>query len=333
MSDLKGRDLKGIADFSRDEIELTLEVSKLLKMELKMGKAHRLLEGKSLAGIFETPSTRTSISFETAMVQLGGHMHYLDQHRLWVGDAGEEDWYDTIKTIDRYVDGIAYRAVRRDLLERAAELASIPLINASCPVEHPCQAFADIMTMIEKKGPVRKSKMAMCWGYRKANPPAGLTNSLMYMAGKLGFEFVIACPEGFDPDMNIKAEADKEAELNGGSIKIVRSYEEAVRDADFINVYSWVSPEVFAKGPETNYTGGEEFQAKKAKLKKEWCVTKKIVDMASKDCQVMHCMPISRNNEVTDEVLNSEKSIIFDEAENRLHTEKAILALLMGGYR
>jgi ornithine carbamoyltransferase len=333
MQDLKGRDLKGIADFTKEEIEFTLEVSKVLKQELKMGRPHRLLEGKSLGGIFETPSTRTSISFETAMTQLGGHMLWLDEHRLWVGAAAEEDWHDTIKTIDRYLDGIAYRAIRRERVESAAQYASIPLINASCPLEHPCQALADAMTMIEKKGSVRQAKVAFCWGYRTANPPAGLTNSTMLMAGKLGFQLVIACPEGFDPDMSIKAEAEREAAMSGGSIKIVRSYEEAVKDADFINVYSWVSPEVFAKGLETHFAGDPEFQKQKAKLKERWCVTAKTVAMARKDTQVMHCLPVSRNTEVTDEVLNSPQSIIFDEAENRLHTGKAVLALLMGGYR
>jgi ornithine carbamoyltransferase len=333
MQDLKGRDLKGIADFSKEEIELTLEVSRMLKQELKMGRPHRLLEGKSLGGIFETPSTRTSISFETAMTQLGGHMLWLDEHRLWVGAAAEEDWHDTIKTIDRYLDGIAYRAIRRDRLESAAEHASIPVINASCPVEHPCQALADVMTMIEKKGSVQKARVAFCWGYRTANPPAGLTNSTMLMAGKLGFDLVIACPEGFDPDLSMKAAADREAERSGGSIRIVRSYQEAVKDADFINVYSWVSPEVFAKGLETHFQGDPEFQEKKAALKERWCVTAGTVAQARRDAQVMHCMPVSRNTEVTDEVLNSPQSIIFDEAENRLHTEKALLALLMGGYR
>ncbi len=333
MKDLKGRDLKGIADLTKEEIEFTLEVAGQLKRELKMGKPHKLLEGKSLGGIFETPSTRTSISFETAMMQLGGHMLWLDQNRLWVGEAAEEDWHDTIKTISRYLDGIAYRAVRRDRLDSAAEYSDIPVINASCPVEHPCQAYADVLTMTEKKGPVRKAKVALCWGYRTANPPAGLTNSTMLMAGKLGFELVIACPEGFDPDMKVKAIADKEGELSGGSVKIVRSYEEAVRGADFINVYSWVSPEVFAKGLETHFQGDPKFQEMKGRLKDKWCVDKKVVELAKKDVLVMHCMPISRNTEVTDEVLNSEKSIIFDEAENRLHTEKAILALHMGEYR
>jgi ornithine carbamoyltransferase len=223
MKDLKGRDLKGIADFAGEEIEFTLEVSRLLKIEQKMGRPHRLLEGKTLAGIFETPSTRTSISFETAMTQLGGHMIYLDEHRMWVGTAAEEDWPDTVKTIDRFADGIAYRAIRRETLESAAGYAGIPLINASCPVEHPCQAFADVMTMREKKGSIKKAKVALVWGYRTANPPAGLTNSLMLMAGKLGFDLTVACPEGFDPDMGIKAAADRDAALSGGSVRIVRS--------------------------------------------------------------------------------------------------------------
>ena len=333
MKGLKGRDLKGIEDFTREEIEFTIDLARQMKRELAIGRPHRVLEGKSLGGVFETPSTRTSVSFETAMTQLGGHMLWLDEHRLWVGAAAEEDWHDTIKTIDRYLDGIAYRAIRRDRLESAAQFASIPVINASCPLEHPCQALADAMTMIEKKGPLQKVKVAFCWGYRTANPPAGLTNSTMLMAGKLGFELVIACPEGFDPDLSIKAEAEREAALSGGSIKIVRSYEEAVKDADFINVYSWVSPEVFAKGLETHFQGDPEFQKKKGALKERWCVTPKTVALARKDAQVMHCLPVSRNTEVTDEVLNSPQSIIFDEAENRLHTEKALLALLLGGYR
>jgi len=333
MDDLKGRDLKGIADVNAEEIKFILDVSHQLKWELKMGKPHRLLEGKSLAGIFETPSTRTSISFETAMMQLGGHMMWLDQHRLWVGEAAEEDWHDTIKTITRYVDGIAYRSIRRERLESAAEYANVPVIDASSPLEHPCQAFADVMTMQEKKGDVRKLKVAFCWGYRTANPPAGLTNSTMLMAGKLGFDLVIACPEGFDPDMEIKKRAEREAELSGGSIKIVRSYQEAVEDADVINIYSWVSPEVFARGLETHFQGDTEFREMKASLKEEWCVNKKTVSLARKDAVVMHCLPVSRNTEVANEVLDSPQSVIFDEAENRLHTEKAILALLMGGYR
>ncbi|KKK94377.1 hypothetical protein LCGC14_2683460 [marine sediment metagenome] len=146
MNELKRKDVTGITDLDKEQIDFILEVSAQLKRDLKMGKPHRLLEGKSLGGIFETPSTRTSISFETAMTQLGGHMLWLDPHRLWVGEAAEEDWRDTMKTLDRYLDGIAYRAVRRDRVESAAEYTNIPVINASCPVEHPCQALADALT-------------------------------------------------------------------------------------------------------------------------------------------------------------------------------------------
>jgi len=333
VEDLKGKSITGITDVDKEQIEMILEVSRDLKKELKQGKPHRLLEGKSLGGIFESPSTRTSISFETAMMQLGGHMLWLDQNRLWVGEAAEEDWHDTIKTLSRYLDGIAYRAMRRERVDSAVEYADIPVINASCPVEHPCQAFADVLTMQEKKGPVQDLKVAFCWGYRTANPPAGLVNSTMLMAGKLGFTLSIACPEGFDPDARIQDLAEQAAAMSGGSIEIVRSYEEAVKDADFINVYSWVSPEVFARGLETHFQGDPEFIEAKAKLRDQWMVGQSVVNMAKQDVNVMHCMPISRNTEVTDEVLNSERSIIFDEAENRLHTEKAMLALTMGGYR
>jgi ornithine carbamoyltransferase len=330
MQNLKGRDCISIDGFSAEEIEFIIDVSRQLKRELKMGRYNPLLLGKSLAAIFETPSTRTSISFETGVQQMGGHMLWLDPHRLWVGEAQEEDWHDTIKTIARYCDGIAYRSIGQARQLSAAEFADIPVINASSPVEHPCQAFADVETMMEKKGDLRKAKVAFCWGYRSANPPAGLTNSTMLMAGKLGFELAIACPEDFDPDMDVYRRAQEFAALSGGKISLVRSYEEAVHDADFINVYSWVSPEMFAKGLENHFQGDAAFQARKAALKEEWCVTAKIVGMAKKDCMVMHCMPISRNTEVTDEVLNSPASIIFDEAENRLHVQKAIMALTMG---
>jgi len=331
MQKLRGRDVLGISDLSGEEIRFVVDIAKKLKQDLKSGNPHELLRGKSLAGFFETPSTRTSCSFETAMTQMGGHMMWLDHGRLWVGDAAEEDWHDTIKTLTRYVDGIAHRPIRRDRVETGAQYADVPYINASCPVEHPTQALADFMTMEEQKGDIRKSKLAFLWGYRKAGPPAGLPNSTMLMASKLGFDVTIACPEGFDPDLGIKQDADKEAGIRGSKIEIVRSYEEAVKDADFINIYSWVSPEVFAKSLETNFTGDEEFLAKKEKLKEKWCVTKEIVEMAKKDANVMHCLPVSRNEEATDEVLDSPASVIFEEAENRLHTIKALLAVLLGG--
>lgn len=330
MRQLKGRDFIDIKDFTGEEIEFILEVAAELKRDFKTGRPHDLLRGKSLAGIFATQSTRTSCSFETAMTALGGHMLWLDKNRIWSGSAGAENWHDTIKTITRYVQGIAYRPVSRELLEQTVELASVPVINASCPVEHPTQALADILTMKEHGGgSVKGAKVAFCWGYGELNPPCGLPNSTMEMAAKLGFDVTIACPEGMDPDPNYIARCTANAPLNGGKVSIVRSYEEATKDADFINVYSWVSPDVFAIGPETGYRGTDEFAAYKATLK-DWCVTQKVVETAPKSVKVMHCLPAARNEEVTDEVLDGPHSIIFDEAENRMHTIKALLALLLG---
>ncbi len=330
MQKLKGKNFIDIKDFTGEELSFILDVAKTLKQDWKMGRPHELLRGKSLAGIFATQSTRTSCSFETAMTALGGHMLWLDKNRIWSGSAGAENWHDTIKTLTRYVHGIAYRPVDREILEQTVELADVPVINASCPVEHPTQALADIMTMQEHGGgSVKGAKVAFCWGYGELNPPCGLPNSTMEMAAKLGFEVCLACPEGMDPDPSYIERCTAAAPITGGKVSIVRSYEEATKDADFINVYSWVSPEIFKEGPETGYRGNPEFAAYKATLH-NWCVTKDVVNTAPKHVKVMHCLPAARNEEVTDEVLDGPNSIIFDEAENRMHTIKALLALLLG---
>lgn len=329
MRPLKGRTILGINELTTDEIAFILSVSHDFKRKWRSGELHEYLRGKSLAGIFNTQSTRTSCSFETAMTSLGGHMLWLDKHRIWAGDAGAENWHDTIMTLTRYVHGIAHRPVTRELLEETASLATVPVINASCPVEHPTQAFADIMTMQEYGGgSVKGAKVAFCWGYGELNPPAGLTNSTLAMATRLGFDVSIACPEGMEPDpAYIKEATDGQADA-GNKIEIVHSYEEATKDADFINIYSWVSPEIFAEGPATGYRGNPEFAKYKQTLK-HWRVDEKVVASAPKRVKVMHCLPAARGEEVTDGVLDGPNSIIFDEAENRMHTIKALLALLM----
>jgi ornithine carbamoyltransferase len=329
MRPFKGRSILGINELSADEIEFILSVSHDFKRKWRCGELHEYLRGKSLAGVFNTQSTRTSCSFETAMTALGGHMLWLDKNRIWSGDAGAENWHDTVKTLTRYVHGIAHRPVTREMLEETASLATVPVINASCPVEHPTQAFADVMTMQEYGGgSVKGAKVAFCWGYGELNPPAGLTNSTLAMATRLGFDVTIACPEGMDPDPRYVKEAmDGQADA-GNKIEIVHSYEEATKDADFINVYGWVSPEIFAEGPATGYRGNPEFAAYKHTLK-NWCVDEKVVSSAPKRVKVMHCLPAARGEEVTDGVLDGPNSIIFDEAENRMHTMKALLALLL----
>lgn len=330
MRELQGRSILGINELTADEIRFILDTSFDFKRKWKTGELHEYLRGKSLAGIFATQSTRTSSSFETAMTALGGHMLWLDKSRIWAGTAAAESWPDTIRTLTRYVHGIAYRPVDRPMLDLTEELASVPVINASCPVEHPTQALADVMTMQEHGGgSVKKAKVALLWGYGELNPPCGLPNSTLAMATRMGFDVSIACPEGMDPDSNYINAAMTESATSGSKIEIVRSYEEATKDADFINVYSWVSPEIFAEGPETGYRGNPEFAKYKETLK-DWCVTKDIVNTAPKSVKVMHCLPAAREEEVTSEVLDAPNSIIFDEAENRMHTIKALLALTLG---
>ncbi len=329
MRPLKGRSILGINELTPDEIMFILSVSQDFKRKWRSGEPHEYLRGKSLAGVFNTQSTRTSCSFETAMTALGGHMLWLDKHRVWCGEAGAENWHDTVKTLTRYVHGIAHRPVTREMLEETAALATVPVINASCPVEHPTQAFADVMTMMEHGGgSIKGAKVAFCWGYGELNPPAGLTNSTLAMATRLGFDVSIACPEGMDPDPRYIKEAMEGQVDVGNRIEIVHSYEEATKDADFINIYGWVSPEIFAEGPATGYRGNPEFAAYKHTLK-NWIVDEKVVSSAPKRVKVMHCLPAARGEEVTDGVLDGPNSIIFDEAENRMHTIKALLALLM----
>jgi len=326
MRPLKGRSVLGINELNHDEIQFILDVSHELKRKWKMGEPHEYLRGKSLAGIFNTQSTRTSCSFETAMTALGGHMLWLDKNRIWSGSAGAENWHDTIKTLTRYVHGIAHRPVDRKHLEDTEAFSTVPVINASCPIEHPTQSLCDVMTMQEHgDGSVKGAKVAFLWGYAELNPPAVLTHSTLAMANRMDFNVSIACPEGMEPDPAYLEEQSK----FGNKIEIVRSYEEAVKDADFINIYSWVSPEVFAIGPETGYRGTPEFAAYKATLS-DWCVSAKVLEHAPKSCKVMHPLPVDRNVEAADDILDCDQSIIFDQAENRMHTIKALLTLLLG---
>lgn len=329
MINLKGRSILGINELNHEEIEFVLEVAHDLKRKLKMGEPHEYLRGKSLAGIFGTQSTRTSCSFEVSMQALGGHMLWLGNERIWAGSAGAESWHDTIKTISRFMDGIAYRPVTRERLEETRDYSTVPVINASCPVEHPTQAFADMMTMQEYLGHnVKGAKVAFLWGYTELNPPAGLTNSMLAIAPRMGFDLTIGCPEGMDPDPAYIEAAKKEAAEAGIKVEIVRSYEEAVKDADFVEAYSWVSPAIFAEGPETGYRGNPEFAKYKETLK-HWIVDDSVMAMAPKRAKFMHPLPVDRDSEVASSTLDGPQSVIFDQAENRMHTIKALLTLLL----
>lgn len=331
MLNMKGRDILTAEQFTLEELEFIWDTAADLKRKLKRGEPHPVLAGKTLAMLFVYPSTRTSISFETAMTQLGGHAIYLGGDRIWAGKAKEESWEDTIGTIDRYADGIVARVMYQSDLERAARVARIPVINGSSDTEHPCQALADFMTVAEKRrGDLRNMKYVLTWSWRHSNPPIGLVNSSLFVAAKLGMQFVIACPEGYEPHEDILARAKVEASRYGSEIEIVHDMRKAVRDADVINIYSWVAPAVFQKGLETNFAAKAPHNEFPEKYRPYWYVTDEVVDLAKPTAMVMHCMPAARGEEVADSVLDGPKSIIFDEAENRLHVQKALLALTMG---
>lgn len=326
MVDLRGRDLVTLKDYTREEMEFLWDTAFDLKRKLKRGEPHEYLRGKTLAMLFETPSTRTSISFETAMTQLGGHAQYLARDRLWLGK--EETIQDTASVISRYADVIVARLMRQRDLEELAKYASIPVINGSTDYEHPCQTLADFMTVIEKKRKLDNIKYVIAWGWHHSNAPMGLVNSTLYAASKLQMEFVIACPEGYEPENWIWESAKKDAQSSGAKISIVNDLKEAVEGADVINVYMWAPPEIYAKGLETHFKAPSPHIEHPEKYR-HWQVTTEVVDLAENDAIVMHCMPAGRGEEVTSEVLDGPKSVILDEAENRLHIQKAILCSLV----
>ena len=295
MSNLKGRDLKGVADFSAEEIEFTLEVSRQLKLDQKIGRPHRLLEGKTLAGIFETQSTRTSISFETAMTQLGGHMIYLDENRMWVGKAAEEDWHDTIMTIDRYADAIAHRAIMREpswkkppstrpsrdqrLLSRGASLSGLRRRD-----DHDGE-----------EGLAEEGESRAMLGIPHGQPSRGAHELDDADGWKARLRTAVACPEGFESGHGDQGERRQGGRRkSAGASSIVRSYEEAIKDADFVNVYSWVSPTCSPKDWRPISRATRSSRESKKKLKKDWCVTKKAMDNGTQGLQSHACLPVSR---------------------------------------
>lgn len=290
-----------------------------------------MLQYKTLAMIFNMPSTRTSISFETAMTQLGGHAMYLFPNRIWA-DKANETWADTIGVISRFADGIIARVSAQSELAEAARVASIPVINGSTDYEHPCQALTDFQTALEKKHDLKGLRYVITWGWRNASPPMGLVNSSMYIASKVGVDFVLACPEGYEPDEDIIEKARADAALSGGSFEIIHDQREAVAGADIVNVYNWVAPAVFREKFKTE--GGLAPKGNAPHLREpekyvHWRLDSDILKLAKPEAKVMHCMPAARDQEVTNEVLDGPQSVILDEAENRLHVQKAILALLM----
>ena len=323
---LKGRHLISLADVSRDELHLILDTAAELKLKVKLGEPHKYLEGKTLGMIFERPSTRTRVSFEVGMTQLGGHAQFLDSAKLQL--VRGEPIKDTARVLSRYVDGIMYRGGFNELIE-LAKYSSVPVISAAATgsgTNHPCQALADFQTIREKKLRLDGIKVALCWtsmdpsvDYKK---PPTLCYDYLFACCKLGLELVLACPEGYDPfAKEVVERAIKQAEALRTPITVSRNLREAVRGADVIHCKNWV-PVNFPDGKKPDHVlNPEKFRT--------WTIDEDVVSRAKPDVIVMNALPAYRGYELTDEVMEGPHSVVFDEAENRLHAQKAVMTLTM----
>ncbi|MHB8927229.1 MAG: ornithine carbamoyltransferase [Bacillota bacterium] len=306
---LRGRDIISLHDLTREEIEQIVDLGALLKLRRKAGDEPQPLKGKTLGMIFTKTSTRTRVSFEVAMFQLGGHALYLGANDLQLKLG--ETIADTARVLSRYLDGIMIRTFAHKDVTDLAQHASIPVINGLTDLLHPCQILADLLTIKEKKGQFDGLKLAY------VGDGNNVCHSLMFGASKVGIDLAIATPEGYEPDKDLTKLAMEDAKASGASIEIGNDAFVAVDGADIIYTDTWAS------------MGQEAEHAKRVKVMKPFQVNAKLVKAAKNDCLFMHCLPAHRGEEVTDEVADGPHSIIFDQAENRLHAQKAILALVM----
>ena len=307
---LKGKDMLSIHDLSVDEVQEILALAAELKAKQKAGIEHHLLKGKTLGMIFEKSSTRTRVSFETGMYQLGGQALFLSSRDLQLGRG--EPIKDTARVLSRYLDGIMIRTFGHDRVEELAEYASVPVINALTDLLHPCQVLTDLLTIKEHKGKDLKGlKMAY------VGDGNNMTNSYMYGCAKVGMTFVAATPEDYRPNETVTKNAIADARATGASITLVTDPKEAVKDADIIVTDTWAS------------MGQEAEHDARKKIFAPYQVNQELLNEADKRVIVMHCLPAYRGEEITEDVFEANANVIFDEAENRLHTQKAIMALTM----
>lgn len=306
---LKGRHFLTLLDFSSEEIYYLLEQAIQLKKAQKEGNCPQLLKGKSLGMIFENASTRTRVSFEVGMTQLGGHALFLSPRDLQIGRG--EPIIDTAQVLSRYVDGIMIRTNSHEAVEEFAKYSTVPVINALTDNYHPCQAMADLLTIYEHKGKFQGLKMAY------VGDGNNVSHSLVIAAAKVGMDIAVATPKGYEMNEEIIERAKGVAAKTGSQITITNDPIEAVTDADILYTDVWAS------------MGYESEQAEREKAFAAFQVNEKLASHAKDDYIFLHCLPAHRGEEVSSEVIDSKHSVIYDEAENRLHAQKAILAAIM----
>jgi len=296
---LKGKDFLSLNDLTAGEIREIFDLTKKLKKE----KFSDVLKGKTIILIFQKPSTRTRVSFEAGISQLGGKPIVLNWNELQLGRG--ETVEDTARTLERYADAVVARVFSHEDLVRMAKVSKIPIINSLSDFSHPCQGLADLFTIEEKIGLNKVSKITYV-----GDGNNNVCHSLMFGCSKLGLNLAIGCPAGYEPRKEVIEKTD--------GIKILNDPIEAVKDSDVVYTDVWIS------------MGMEKEAEKRMKVFPAFQVNKKLFEYAKRDAIFMHCLPAHRGMEVTDEIVDSENSVVWDQAENRLHTQKALLALILG---
>lgn len=301
------KDFICLHDITSDDVETLFDLAGAMKA--KPHKYRQALSGQVLAMIFQKPSTRTRVSFETGIYQLGGTGLYLGAGDLQLGRG--ETIADTARVLSRYVNGIMARTFSHDIILDLAKYATVPVINGLTDFSHPCQAIADYFTVWEKKGDLCGRKIAY------VGDGNNMAHALLYGAAKVGMHISVATPKSYAPDKNVLRLAKEDARLFNTDVVWTADPAEAVRHADVVYTDVWAS------------MGQEKEHAKRVKVFRKYQVSKKLMDLAKPDAVFMHCLPAHRDEEVAAEVMDSPQSIVFDEAENRLHVQKAIMYLLM----
>jgi len=305
------RHLLTLDDLTGEEITALFEMAADLKAKRRAGILHPLLSGKTLAMIFEKPSLRTRVTFEAGMTQLGGHAIYLTPADIRLGER--ETVQDAARNLERWVDGIVARTFSHQMVERLARYSRIPVINGLTDTHHPVQILCDLFTLWEKRGRVRGLRVTF------VGDGNNVCHSWLEGAAKVGLHFTLACPQGYEPNRDVLTRALAQAATSGATLVVTHDPEAAARGADVLYTDVWAS------------MGQEEERTRRLRDFQRFQMDGRLVGLAASDVLVMHCLPAHRGEEITDDVIEGPHSIVFDEAENRLHMQKAILVRLLGG--
>ncbi len=321
---LHGRDLIGDLDFSKEEVETVLDVAWDLKRKRALNEPHPYLRDKVLGMLFFFSSTRTRCSFEAGMAQLGGHPAFIESKSTQISHGDTEKEIGDI--LGRYFDGLAIRhcdwEIGNRYLNLVAEASRVPVLNMQCDIYHPFQCLADLMTIMEKKGrDLRKKKIVVSWAYADSYlKPISVPQSLILQMPRFGLDVVLSYPEEFKLMPEIEDQAREQARKFKTGFEIVHDMDEGIKDADIVYAKSW-GPLLTTSDPKEGKTIQDSYR--------DWIMDGRRMNLAKDDAIYMHPLPADRNVEVTDEVIDGPHSVVFDEAENRLHAQKAVMALTM----